>query len=83
MLDTEIFHVRAQIERTSNAKIDEMLSIQKSSSDKTRLEYVASFSTWSSSNSACHYIYIYIYILVPPYDDTKIENNDSKMELEK
>ena len=29
------------------------------------------------------YIYIYIYILVPPYDDTKIENNDSKMELEK
>ena len=83
MLNTEIFQVRAQLERTSNAKIDEMLSIQKSSSDKTRLEYVASFSTWSSSNSACHYIYIYIYILVPPYDDTKIENNDSIMELEK
>ena len=62
MLNTEIFQVRAQLERTSNAKIDEMLSIQKSSSDKTRLEYVASFSTWSSSNSACHYIYIYIYI---------------------
>ena len=45
MLNTEIFQVRAQLERTSNAKIDEMLSIQKSSSDKTRLEYVASFST--------------------------------------
>ena len=45
MLNTEIFQVRAQLERTSNAKIDEMLSIQKSSSDKNRLKYVASFST--------------------------------------
>ena len=32
-LEAELFRVRAQLERTSSAKLDEMLSIQKSTSD--------------------------------------------------
>ena len=32
-LEVELFQVRAQLERTSSAKLDEMLSIQKSASD--------------------------------------------------
>ena len=50
-LKAKLFQVRAQLERTSSAKINEMLSFQKSTSDKTGLEYdlsssnIASFST--------------------------------------
>ena len=32
-LEAELFQVRAQLERTSSAKVDEMLSLQKSASD--------------------------------------------------
>ena len=32
-LETELFQVRAQLERTSSTKLDEMLSLQKSTSD--------------------------------------------------
>ena len=32
-LEAELFHVRAQLERTSSAKLDEMLSLQKSTSN--------------------------------------------------
>ena len=32
-LKTELFHVRAQLERTSSAKLDEMLNLQKSAYD--------------------------------------------------
>ena len=34
-LKAELFQVRAQLERTSSAKLDEMLSIQKSTSNRT------------------------------------------------
>ena len=34
-LEAELFQVRAQLERTSSAKLDEMLSFQKSTSDRT------------------------------------------------
>ena len=33
MLEVELFQVRAQLERTSSAKLDEMLNLQKSASD--------------------------------------------------
>ena len=36
-LDAELFQVRAQLERTSSSKLDEMLNFQKSTSDKTSL----------------------------------------------
>ena len=54
-----------------------MLSIQKSSFNKTWLGIVSYFSTHANSNSACHDI-----IFVPPCDDTKIDNNASKTEVE-
>ena len=43
-LEAELFQVRAQLERTSSAKLDEMLSFQKSTSDKTGLGYEFSIS---------------------------------------
>ena len=43
--EAELFQVRAQLERTSNAKLDKMLSIQKSASDQTGLGYDFSFSS--------------------------------------
>ena len=39
MFEAELFQVRAQLERTSNAKLDEMLSFQKATFDKTGLGY--------------------------------------------
>ena len=50
-LEAELFQVRAQLERTFSAKLDEMLSFQKSALDRTGLGYdfsspnIASFST--------------------------------------
>ena len=38
-LDVELFQVRAQLERTLSAKLDEMLNVQKSTFDKIGLEY--------------------------------------------
>ena len=46
-LEVELFQVKAQLERTSSVKLDEMLSIQKSASDRTSLGY-----DFSSSNVA-------------------------------
>ena len=37
--EAELFQVKAQLERTSSAKLDEMPSIQKSTSDRTSLGY--------------------------------------------
>ena len=34
-LKAELFQFRAQLQRTSSAKLDEMLSLQKSASDRT------------------------------------------------
>ena len=38
-LEAELFQVRVQLERTSSAKLDEMLNLQKSASDRTDLGY--------------------------------------------
>ena len=46
-LEAKLFQVRAQLERTSSAKLDEMPSLQKSASDRTSLGY-----GFSSSNIA-------------------------------
>ena len=46
-LEAELFQVRAQLERTLSAKLNEMLSLQKSTSDRTGLGY-----GFSSSNIA-------------------------------
>ena len=38
-LEAKLFQVKAQLERTSSAKLNEILSLQKSASDRTGLRY--------------------------------------------
>ena len=71
-LKAELFQVRAQLERTSSAKLDEMLSIQKSASDRTGLGYGLTSSNTASTNTT---------VFVPPASNTKIENTDAKISL--
>ena len=59
-------------ERTSSAKLDEMLSIQKSASNRTKLGYDFSSSSIASASTT---------VFVPPTNNVKIENNDVKTEL--
>ena len=71
-LEAELFQVRAQVERTLSAKLDEMLSLQKSTSDRTGLGYgFFSFNIASTSTT----------IFVPPANNVEIENNDVKIDL--
>ena len=70
--EAELFQVRAQLERTSSAKLDEMLSIQKSASDRTGLGYGLSSSNTASTSTI---------VFVPPARNTKIENIDVKISL--
>ena len=65
----ELFQVRAQLEKTSSTKLDEMLSIQKSASDRTGLGYGLSSSNTASTSTT---------IFVPPINNVEIENNDVK-----
>ena len=71
-LEVELFQVRAQLERASSAKLDEMLSIQKSASDRTGLGY-----DFSSSNNASTSTTVF----VRPANNIKIENNNVEIEL--
>ena len=71
-LEAELFQVRTQLERTSSAKLDEMLSIQKSTSDRTGLGYGISTSNTASTS---------ITVFVPPASNTEIENTDVKISL--
>ena len=66
-LEVELFQVRAQLERTSSAKLNEMLSLQKSASDQTGLGYGFSSSNIASTSTT---------IFVPPTNNVEIENND-------
>ena len=71
-LETELFQARAQLERTLNAKLDEILNIQKSASDRINLGYDF-FSPSIASTSTT--------IFVPPANNVEIENNEVKNEL--
>ena len=68
----ELSQVRAQLERTSSAKLDEMLSIQKYASNWTGLGYGLSSSNTASTSTT---------VFVPPASNTKIENTDVKISL--
>ena len=67
-LEAELFQVKAQLERTSSAKLDEMLSIQKSASDRIGLGYDFSSSNIASTSAI---------IFVPPSNNVEIENNEN------
>ena len=70
-LKTELFQVKAQLERASSVKLDEMLSIQKSAFDRTGLVYDF-FSSNIASTSAT--------VFVPPSNNVEIENNNVKID---
>ena len=65
-LDAELFQVKAQLERTSRAILDEMLNIPKSTSDWTGIRYDYSLSSCSTSSNALNRV-----IFIPP------SNNDT------
>ena len=71
-LETELFQVRAQLERTSSVKLYEMLSIQKSASDRTGLGYGISSSNTASTSTT---------VFVPSASNTEIENTGVKISL--
>ena len=71
-LEVELVQVRAQLERTSSVKLDDMLSIQKSASDRIGLGYGLSSSNTASSSTI---------VFVPSANNVKIENNEIKTEL--
>ena len=71
-LEAELFKVRAQLERTSSAKLDEILSILKSASDRTGLGYGISSSNTTSTSTT---------VFIPPASNTEIENTDVKISL--
>ena len=68
----ELFQVKAQLERTSSAKFDEMLSIQKSASDHIGLGYDFSSSNIASTSAT---------VFVPPSNNVEIKNNNVKIDL--
>ena len=71
-LEVELFQVRAQLERTSSAKLNETLSIQKSASDRTGLGYDLSSSSIASASTT---------VFVPPSNNAEIENTNVKIDL--
>ena len=71
-LEAELFQVKARLERTSTAKLDEMLSLQKSASDRTGLGYDFSSSNTTSTSTT---------VFIPPSNNVEIENNNVKTNL--
>ena len=64
--EAKLFQVRAQLERTSSAKLDEMLSLQKYAFDWTGLGYDFSSPNIASASTT---------IFVPPSNNNESENN--------
>ena len=60
------------MERTSSAKLDEMLSLQKSAFDRTGLGYGFSSSNTASTSTT---------VFVPPSNNVEIKNNNVKTVL--
>ena len=71
-LEAELFLVRAQLERTSSTKLDELLNLQKSASNQTSLGYDFSSPDIASSSNT---------VFVPPANNIETGNNIVKKEL--
>ena len=71
-LKTELFQVKTQLERTSSAKLNEMLSFQKAAFDKISLGYEFSSPNITSSSKI---------VFVSPTNDNDAENNEAKTEI--
>ena len=70
-MDAKLFLVKAKLERTSSAKLDEMLNVQKSAFDKTGLEYDHSLSSCSTSSNDLNRV-----IFVPLTNNDNSDNNE-------
>ena len=71
-LEAELFQVRAQLERTSKAKLDEMLSLQKYAFD--RIDLGCDFSSPSIASTSTT-------VFIPPANNIETENNVVKNKL--
>ena len=71
-LKAELSQVRAQLERTSSAKLNEMLSFQKYAYDRTDLGYDFSSPNISSSSTT---------VFVLPANNVNSENNEYKIDI--
>ena len=71
-LEVELFQVRPQLERTSSAKLDEMLSLQKSAFDQIGLGYDFSFPNIATSSTI---------VFVSPVNNVESEITDVKTVL--
>ena len=71
-LEAELFQVRVQLERTSSTKLDEMLSLQKSVSDRISLGYDFSSPSIAFTSTT---------IFVPPANNIETKNNVVKNDL--
>ena len=71
-LKAKLFQIRAQLERTSSAKLDEMLSLQKYASNWTSLRYDFSSPSIASTSAT---------VFVPLANNIGTEKNDAKNEL--
>ena len=69
-LEAKLFQVRAQLERTSSAKLDEMLSLQKYASNRTSLGYDFSSPSIASTSTT---------VFVSPANNVEFENNNIKL----
>ena len=69
-LEAELFQVRAQLERTSTVKLDEMLGLQKSAPNQIGLGYGFSSSNIASTSTI---------VFVPLSNNVEIENNNVKL----
>ena len=70
--EVELFQVRTQLERTSSAKLDEMLSFQKAVSDKISLGYEFSSPNIISSSKI---------VFISLTNDNDAENNEAKTKI--
>ena len=75
-LDAKLFQVRAQLERTSSAKLDEMLNVQKSASDRIGLRYDHSLSSYSTSSNVLNRV-----IFIPLANNDNSDNNTDVTEI--
>ena len=72
-LEAGLFQVKAQLENTSSAKVDEMLSFQKSASNRTGLGYDFSSPNIASSSTT---------VFISPANHANSENNECKTEID-
>ena len=68
-LEAKLFQVKTQLERTLSAKLDEMLSFQKSAYDRTSLGYDFSSPSIASSSTI---------VFISPANNVDSKSNDVK-----